>query len=72
MIRPCPFCGVTPAMKESGGDYGYTPPSVSLGCGPCGVFIMEDTQKWEQGIGHFSVRKTAIAKLLQRWNGRVQ
>jgi len=69
-ILPCPFCGKTPTIKYNSGSYGYTPPSFSIRCYDCGCGFSEPTQKWEQGVGHFSVIDEAEKSVRERWNTR--
>jgi Lar family restriction alleviation protein len=68
-IKPCPFCGKTPIIKEHSGDYGYHTPSVSISCAKCGIHFSERTEKWVQFKGHIKV-KDAKEKVIKRWNTR--
>ena len=69
-LKPCPFCGGPVQMKHHGGDYGYIPPSVNIRCDGCGCGFRADTEKWEQGRGHYDVTAEAEATVTLRWNTR--
>ncbi len=64
----CPFCGKVPQINKSIGEYGYTPSFIFIKC--CDIFMHEDTMKWEQGKGHFSIEDHAELRLIERWNTR--
>lgn len=69
-IKPCPFCGKVPPVKDHPGDYGYSPPSVSVRCLDCRCGFSDMTEKWSRERGTYSVYDEARAGVLARWNTR--
>jgi len=75
-LLSCPFCGSTPVWKSKSmafgtGASGMEPPMRALGCASCPVAPTtpwRDTEKWEQGRGHFKVNLDPEA--IDCWNRR--
>jgi len=57
-------------LKFKRGDWGYTPSTVSIRCEPCQVGFSAPTEDWEPGVGSYSIREEAEAKVLAKWNRR--
>ncbi|TWU51437.1 Lar family restriction alleviation protein [Rubripirellula reticaptiva] len=70
IVMPCPFCGSSVQMTFKQGDWGYTPNMVGIRCELCGIGFAEQAEEWKQGVGTYSIREQAEAKVLEKWNTR--
>lgn len=73
LLKHCPLCGSTAHIWRTPGDWGYDNDKSNIRCDNdnCGLSLpSRDTEKWEQGVGTFSIQEQVEAKLIARWNTR--